>query len=333
MTNAVLQQVNAGDRAMPADVETSVRLRTVIGIASARRAPVLAETVAYLRSLKLDDVQILICVPNVEDAANIEEGQDVEILTGPQGLTKQRNRIMRSAFGRADLVVFFDDDFIPCPDYIAEMEKAFAADRGIVIATGGVVADGILGTGYTVAEAIGLLPQDHARQSPVTGIYNAYGCNMAVRLAAAEHHGVFFDEDLPLYGWLEDVDFSRALARHGRSVQVFGARGVHMGVKSGRQPGLKLGYSQVANPAYLASKGTLAHWRAALQIGRNLTANTLGSLKTGSAIDRRGRLKGNLMALRDLMRGRASPLRILKLETNPAPVSIAPMKVARKGKA
>lgn len=331
MTNAVLHQPNRAD--MIAGAAAPAKLRTVVGIASARRPSVLAETVAYLRSLNLNDVLILICVPNVEDAASIEGGPDVEILTGPQGLTRQRNRIMQSAFGRADLLVFFDDDFIPCPDYIRQMEKAFAKSDDIVIATGGVVADGILGAGYTIAEAIGLLPQDHADQSPINGIYNAYGCNMAVRLSVAEQHEVFFDEDLPLYGWLEDVDFSRAIARHGRSVQVCAARGVHMGVRSGRQPGLKLGYSQVANPAYLAAKGTLAHWRAALQIGRNLVANLLGSLKGNSTIDRRGRLRGNILAIGDLARRRATPSRILKLETNPAPVGMAPMKVARKGKA
>jgi GT2 family glycosyltransferase len=314
----------------PARPET---MRTIIGIASARRAAVLADTVEYLRSMKLKDVKVVICVPNAEDAAGLADQQDVEILIGPQGLTKQRNKIIRSAMGRADLLIFFDDDFIPRQDYVAHMQAAFVADDAISIATGGVIADGILGAGYTVDEAIAMLPTATGESAPIANVYNAYGCNMAVRLSVCQANNVLFDEDLPLYGWLEDVDFSRAIARHGRSVRVDAARGVHMGVRSGRQPGLKLGYSQMANPAYLAAKGTLARWRAMHQMARNLCANLAGSFRINSPVDRRGRLKGNLLALADLVRGRASPSRILNLETKPAAVSIGSMKVARKGKA
>ena len=97
-----------------------------------------------------------------------------------------------------------------------------------------------------------------------------------------------FDEQLPLYGWLEDVDFSRSIARYGRSVRVEGARGVHLGVKSGRQPGLRLGYSQVANPAYLIRKGTMSKARAIAQIGRNILAKRAALLLNDRSIDRLG---------------------------------------------
>lgn len=48
--------------------------------------------------------------------------------------------------------------------------------------------------------------------------------------------------------------------------------------------------------------------------GGNLAANVLGSLKPQGLVDRRGRLKGNLIALADLLRGRLHPQRILTLE-------------------
>jgi GT2 family glycosyltransferase len=163
----------------------------------------------------------------------------------------------------------------------------------------------------------------------VTEVYNAYGCNMAVRLSPILEHALAFDEQLPLYGWLEDVDFSRSIARYGRSVRVEGARGVHLGVRSGRQPGRKLGYSQVANPVYLIRKGTMSKGRAVAQIGRNILANTRGLLFNDRLIDRWGRLNGNLLALSDLLVGRASPSRILEFG-NPSPREMPSPSIATK---
>jgi GT2 family glycosyltransferase len=65
---------------------------------------------------------------------------------------------------------------------------------------------------------------------------------------------VMFDERLPLYGWQEDVDLSRRLAAFGTVVKVPAARGVHLSVKLGRNSGVRLGYSQIANPLYLSFK-------------------------------------------------------------------------------
>jgi hypothetical protein len=118
---------------------------------------------------------------------------------------------------------------------------------------------------------------------------------------------------LPLYGWLEDVDFSRQLARFGRVVSTDATRGVHLGVKQGRQRGVKLGYSQVANPLYLIGKGTMSPRRALTLIARNLAANTVRSLRAEPWVDRRGRLIGNVRAMLDLVTGRLDPRRIQAL--------------------
>jgi hypothetical protein len=53
--------------------------------------------------------------------------------------------------------------------------------------------------------------------------------------------------------------------------------------------------------------------RALAQIGRNILANARGALFNDRAVDRRGRLNGNFLALSDLLMGRASPMRILEL--------------------
>ena len=43
----------------------------------------------------------------------------------------------------------------------------------------------------------------------------------------------------------------------------------------------------------------------------NVAANILGSLRPQGLIDRRSRLKGNCLALFDMLRGRLAPRRIL----------------------
>jgi polysaccharide biosynthesis transport protein len=132
---------------------------------------------------------------------------------------------------------------------------------------------------------------------------------MAFRLASAQP-GVRFDEALPQYGWLEDVDFSRRLVRYGRIIKLPDARGVHLGSKTGRAPGIRLGYSQIANPLYLVRKGTLTPRRAAQQMGRNFVMNLLRSVRPEPYIDRRGRLRGNTLAIVDALRGKADPRNI-----------------------
>ena len=137
---------------------------------------------------------------------------------------------------------------------------------------------------------------------------------MAVRLAPLRRNGLAFDERLPLYGWQEDVDLSRRLAPFGTVVRLSAAMGVHLGVKLGRGSGLRLGYSQVANPLYLAAKGEgypLA--RAITHIAKNIAMNVARSPWPEPYVDRRGRLRGNALALRDLLRGRMNPERVLTL--------------------
>ncbi|WP_430450503.1 glycosyltransferase family 2 protein [Rhodophyticola sp.] len=151
--------------------------------------------------------------------------------------------------------------------------------------------------------------QSMADAAPRT-VYSTYGCNMAVRGTAVRAHPERFDTTLPLYGWLEDLDFSRRMAAFGRIVENPQLRGVHLATKTGRISGLRLGYSQIANPVYLVRKGTY-HWARALKLMTgNVLANSAKSLWPEPWIDRRGRLTGNLLAFRDLLRGRCRPGRI-----------------------
>jgi GT2 family glycosyltransferase len=297
-----------------APTDRRARLRGVIGIASAGRPTVLTETVRDLQSQGGPALEIIVCVPGVEHAGDLPQHSHLQVIYGPNGLTRQRNAILEAARGRADILVFFDDDFVPHRDYVNNILTAFEDLPNLVIATGTVVADGILGHPIERAAALARLSSCEAPAQHAAPCYNAYGCNMAVRIETARASDIWFDESLPLYGWLEDVDFSRAMARHGDCMRLSDAIGIHLGVRSGRQPGKRLGYSQVANPWFMMRKKTLTRPRGLIQITSNLLANIVGCAVKQADIDRAGRLHGNLLALADLISGKVDPRRILTLD-------------------
>ena len=273
----------------------------------------LAETLAELRRQTRAPDRVVVCGGGDADLSGLEAA-GAELMTAPLGTSRQRNAVL-AALADCDLVAFLDDDFLPAPGFLAAMEAAFGADPALVAATGHVVADGIKGPGLSVAEGRALLAADAGAAPGEAAVpaYNAYGCNMVLRLAPVRAHGLAFDEALPLYGWYEDIDLCRRLAPYGRILTLPGARGVHLGVKSGRTSGLRLGYSQIANPVYLARKGSYAWRRALVSMGRHLAINAVRSLHPEPWVDRRGRLRGNLLALWDLLRGRCDTRRILEL--------------------
>ena len=88
---------------------------------------------------------------------------------------------------------------------------------------------------------------------------------------------------------------------------------MHLGVKAARTPGLRLGYSQVVNPVYLARKGTFPWSHAIPSAARHVAMNLVRSAFPEPEVDRWGRFRGNMIGLFDLLRGRAAPSRILSL--------------------
>ncbi len=255
----------------------------------------------------------------------IHSGRLIAAIADRPGLCRQRNYGLGLLQDSGDLapdgpgafVAFFDDDYRPADDWLALAAAAFGSMADIVGLTGRVLADGISGPGLTEAEAEAFLtgarpPQRHGYGGQVVReVDSAYGCNMAFRSTVFAE--LRFDETLPLYGWQEDRDFTGQARAHGRVIHAPDCRGVHLGAKGGRSAGKRLGYSQIANPAYLVRKGTV-HWRAAANMAvRNLIANHLRSLRPEPWVDRRGRAYGNWLAIADLLRGRASPTRVLDL--------------------
>ncbi|PZM07610.1 glycosyltransferase family 2 protein [Rhizobium tubonense] len=294
-------------------------MKIAVGIATSGRRAVLSEMLDYLaRQIRTPDA-IYLCPASDDDidldiGLSLDLGVPVHLVHGERGLCAQRNAILDAAAGY-DLISFFDDDFLPKTCFLSRAERLFTDNSDIVVATGKVLADGIHGAGLSVSEAVAILEADVGDDAnePHRSVFNAYGCNMTFRMTAILDVGARFDENLPLYGWQEDVDFCRRLPARGTIVRCPALRGVHLGHKSGRISGLRFGYSQVANPLYLVGKGTVGLRWALRLMACNVGANILGSLASQTIIDRRGRLKGNLIAISDLLLRRLRPQRILEI--------------------
>ncbi len=291
-------------------------LNIAIAIATAGRREGLTETVAFLARQTRPADAVFICPASDSDfEPDVGKTLDVpvHIVRGGRGLTTQRNVIIRAA-ADADVIVFFDDDFVPESTYIEELERLFERTPDLAIATGEVLADGATTRGIDfhdaarIVGAAGALPDEILRP-----VHNGYGCNMAVRRSIVVENSIFFDETLPLYGWWEDVDFSRRIAPFGQILYANRLRGVHMGSKSGRTPGKRLGYAQVINIVYMMRKGSVTTPVGAIRIARNIAANMVRQFSPEPWVDRGGRFRGNLMALGDALRGQVDPQRILHL--------------------
>ena len=294
------------------------RLRIAVGIATAGRKAVLNFTLDLIaRQTRPPDI-LVVCPATSEDYDLVAVERlpfATAVRIGKRGLTAQRNHILAAA-GDIDVIVFFDDDFFPQLNYLEQVERIFLARQDVVALTGRPLQDGANGPGLEAAAALRLISMDAATPAdPVLApTYGTYGCNMAFRMAPIRRHGIVFDENLPLYGWQEDIDFSRQLAPFGHIMDATVLRGVHLGAKGGRTSGTRVGYSQIANPVYLIRKGTMSPGFAAPLIWRNVLANAAKSFRPEPWIDRRGRLRGNWLALRDLLTGRMTPQRILELK-------------------
>ncbi|WP_431283244.1 glycosyltransferase family 2 protein [Humitalea sp. 24SJ18S-53] len=290
-------------------------MRIAIGIATRGRPTILAETIAELALQTRAPDSILVCHATSDDVNDLpQQHPDITWLRTTPGLPRQRNAIL-DAVEDCDVVLFLDDDFLPAPEYLEALEAVFRARPDCVVATGTVLADGAKGPGITVPEGRAILAADSYAGPLADAVphFNGYGCNMAFRMATVRAHDIRVDEALPLYAWYEDIDVTRRLGEHGSILRLAGARGVHLGVKLGRGPGQRLGYSQVVNPIYLARKGSFPWSHALPSAGRHCLINLIRSVAPEPHVDRFGRFRGNMLGVWELITGKASPRRVLDL--------------------
>lgn len=290
-------------------------MRLWVIVASVGRSEVLCQTIDRLADQTRPPDGIVVSVPGLEDVAAIDRARgNPDVIFAPKGLCAQRNAGLDVVEGKADIVIFFDDDFVAALDYLENVEILMAGDPEIAGLTGDLLADGIHGEPIPFAEAARICDEAEREGASPEGLRNRlalYGCNMAYASRAIE--GRRFDEALPLYGWQEDIDFSHPLAKVGKLLSGPHLTGVHMGARGGRQPGLRLGYSQIANIVYLQRKGTMQPGLGRRLLVQNVVSNFARSFWPEKGIDRRGRLRGNMLGFADWVRGTIDPRRIERM--------------------
>jgi GT2 family glycosyltransferase len=290
-------------------------MKIVVVIATLGRKEQIIPLLSHLDAQSRLPDEVVISAPDSSHIGDLGTfGFPVTTLFGAVGLTVQRNAGLDYVGDRFDVITFFDDDFIPANNYLQRVAEGFAANPDWAVITGRVLKDGATTEGLTWWQGLQALHDAPDRNPPgglVEDRVGAYGCNMSLRSSMVEM--LRFDERLVLYGWQEDTDFTSRLRRRGRVVRVNNIVGVHLGVKFGRVSGERFGYSQIINPVYLIKKGSVPANYLLPLIARNLIANIVRSLRPESYVDRRGRLRGNLLALLHLARGRITPEYIFEL--------------------
>jgi len=288
-------------------------------IASHGRAEILQQVLVDLVSQRRIPDDIVISAVRATDIPQISPGlANVRTIFGGVGLTRQRNRGISCLIDTVDLIAFIDDDFIVGDDYFLNMKRIFLQDDSIAGLNAEIIADGANSPGFTFDEGLRLAEQYRRRMEvpairEIRGRY-ADGCNGIIACRTATLGSLRFDERLPLYGWQEDLDFCAALRRFGRIVKTNDVWGVHLGIKRGKGSEVRLGYSQIINPAYIVRKGNMSFAHAFRLATGNFLANLVRSIRPEKYIDRRARLRGNLVGLFHLMTGRLTPEYILKMK-------------------
>lgn len=287
---------------------------TVI-LASAGRPDILAQAILNCNEQTGVDFCGVVSVP---DTDSLPSDQSVlsgwRVVTGVRGLAAQRNHALDTLENVTELVYFFDDDAVLRHDYLYLAARHFRENPEVVGATGRVLLDGK--TSEEIHQDVAVSALRDSEAEPTLGVWRPtrelYGANFGYRLEAAPT--LRFDDRLPLYSWLEDHDFARRLMPLGVLAHVDDCIIVHRAAASGgRKSHLRLGYSQVANPIYLWRKGSFPLWLAAQQLGRPVAKNIVRSVGGGERIWRRGRLRGNVLAVKDLLRARLDPKTIVDL--------------------
>ena len=291
-------------------------MRVAVIVASTGRPQQLAELTSFLNAQTHTPCTVLYSVVNEDDLPERDAlYSPSEVVFGSKGLCAQRNRGLTKVLGNCDAIAFLDDDYLPSKFMLEGISKFFEASPEYVGVTGVLLADGINSAGVSLDDAKKMIMDYDASPSPEYTVtkekQGLYGCNMAYRASAISDER--FDEKLALYGWQEDIDFAASLMKKGRLGKSAAFVGVHRGVKGGRTSGVKLGYSQIANPTYLIKKGTMTPYFGMRLMVRNFLANHAKALRPEPWVDRWGRVKGNWKAIFDVLRNKEDPRKVQQM--------------------
>jgi GT2 family glycosyltransferase len=289
-------------------------------IASKGRPDAVTETIECLQRQTLKPQEIIVVVPSPGDLPTNQRGENVKYIVGPHGLTVQRNRGIAAISNETPYVGCFDDDFELKEDYLEQAVAFMNATASIIAFSGKVAANGNINRD----EATALLANYKSPGGSRGRFFSKgkhhilFGCNMIIRRSILNYEQ--FDENLPYYSYGEDYDLSIRLERYGLIGRFDGCVGVHLETPGGRVREELRGYSFVANNWYFLRKGVMhlplvIAWTRfwSMCVGKSIFVSLCNMLKGNRSLDWRGRLKGHLLALRDIFLGRCDPGRIKEL--------------------
>ena len=297
----------------------------VVIICSVRRPEIMHGTVETVLLQDKLPSRIVLCVAENSDVLEGTLSLDrrvVRVLSPVRGLTAQRNYALSViAEESPDIIVFLDDDVEMESAFFRKVLYLFQNKKDLV----GVSAESLIG-GRMATREEALIAIKKMLQAPLETLtirtkgkhWICHGCNMFFRSSIFKHE--LFDENLPLYSYAEDYDFSIRAARYGRVGRVKGVGFVHLSHSSGRVSEMRRGYSMVANNFYFLTKKVThlplfkAHIRFwIIIVCRETWISFCRALSGRNAyeINYYGRVRGRLMAVGDLILRRCSPNEIL----------------------
>jgi len=295
-------------------------------IASTKRPEILRETLFSLVSRRTQPEIVVISLASEKDCP-----EGLENLTLPikavyakvppfsnkqKGLPFQRNTGLAALPPGIKAVIFLDDDMEIHDMCMEEVKGIFernpdlAAFSGCLVANGDIVRSEArqMLDGHIIPQGMpdyGLLP----REWP-----GLYGCCMCMRRDLVEKEP--FDENLPLYAIGEDTEIGFRLRKFGKVGGSARCPVVHLAARSGRVSEVGVGYAQIINFLYFLKKRVgLPQWktlweRLVVIPLTNLAFTLFPVLDRRTGVDRVGRLRGNLLALRDVARMEINPRRL-----------------------
>ena len=108
-------------------------MRIFVAIATVGRPDLIPRTVDFLGEQTRPADGIIIATVSPDDVSGIERLRgNPEVIFAPRGLCAQRNEALCAVRGRADIVVFLDDDFLPATDFLSEIERLFMRQSDVV---------------------------------------------------------------------------------------------------------------------------------------------------------------------------------------------------------
>ena len=291
-------------------------------IATVGRRGVVAQTVLSLARRRTRPATLILVGAEPADLPELPCGLPFGVqlvLASSKSLPEQRNCGIRSLPAGIEYVTFLDDDVEVHDEYCAQVGRVFDAFPGAVGFSGHMMANGNIGRDGARA----ILDRAPVPERPIFGFYprhwpGFYGCAMNIRRRCLDD--VQFDEELPLYALGEDAEMGFRLSHHGAVGGSESCLVVHLAVRSGRLSEIGVGYAQIINPLYFSRIGIgypkmSTYWQKLVKTPLiNLGFLVFPGLdRKHSSVDRRGRFRGNLLALADVLTGHISPSRLLRV--------------------